>query len=72
MSDEVVSTAEVETNDEICIDAVCGMTVDVEVARLRDLISEFAEREYAFCGRACHDRFIADPVAFAVAGRSEP
>lgn len=72
MSEEVVSTAQVEDPEEIATDAVCGMPVDVELARDRDLITVFAEREYAFCGGACRDRFLAEPVAYAVAGRSTP
>jgi len=72
MSDETVNTAEVESTDDISIDAVCGMSVDIELARQGDLITEFAEREYAFCGRACRDRFLAEPVAYAVAGRAAP
>ncbi len=72
MSDEIVSTAEVETNEEIGMDAVCGSAVDLELARALDLMAEFAEREYAFCGRSCRDRFLAAPVAYAVSGRAEP
>lgn len=72
VSDEIVSTAEVETNDDIAVDAVCGSPVDLELARAHDLIAEFAEREYAFCGSSCRDQFLATPMAFAVSGRAEP
>ncbi|MDE3112004.1 MAG: YHS domain-containing protein [Chloroflexota bacterium] len=72
MTDETVNTAEVETSDEIGTDPVCGMPVDVEIARESDLVSEYADRQYAFCGRACRDRFLAEPIAYAIAGRDAP
>lgn len=72
MSDLIVSTAEVETTEDIGMDLVCGSAVDLELARALDLVAEFADREYAFCGRSCRDRFISAPTAFAVSGRSEP
>jgi len=72
VADDIVNTAEIERGDEIALDAVCGMTVDVELARARDLVLAFAEREYAFCGACCRDRFARSPIAFAVAGRAEP
>lgn len=72
MSEDTVNTTELETSDEIGIDAVCGMTVDIEIARQSDLMAEFADREYAFCGAACRDRFLAQPIAYAIAGRDAP
>lgn len=72
MSDETVNTAEVETSDEIGVDPVCGMPVDVEVARQTDMIAEFADRQYVFCGRACRARFLGQPIAYAIAGRDAP
>ena len=68
MSDETVNTAEVETSDEIGIDPVCGMPIDIEIARENDLVAAFADRQYAFCGAACRDRFLGQPVAYAIAG----
>ena len=70
MSDETDSSAGAESSDEIASDPVCGMTVDLEVARQGDLISEFAEREYAFCCAGCRNTFLADPTAYAVSGRT--
>lgn len=72
MDDETISSAETETMDEISTDPVCGMTVDIEVARQSDLITEFAEREYAFCCAGCRDTFLGHPTAYAVSGRAEP
>ncbi len=72
MSDRTTSSAEVDSNDEIGIDPVCGMPVDIEIARQNDLIAEFADRQYAFCGRACRDRFLGQPIAYAIAGRDAP
>jgi xanthine dehydrogenase accessory factor len=46
------------------IDPVCGMTVEVATARYR---ATHAGRTYYFCSGGCMDRFVADPVAFAVA-----
>lgn len=72
MSDRITSSAEVESGEEIGIDPVCGTPIDVEIARQGDLIAEFADRQYAFCGRACRDRFLGRPIAYAVAGRDAP
>lgn len=71
-SDETLNTSEIEEADEIDRDLVCGMSVDVELARERDLLLEFADREYAFCGAECRDRFARSPARYAVAGRSTP
>lgn len=72
MIGDALNTAEVESVDELAEDVVCGCPVDVEVARQRDLILDFAEREYAFCGHACRDRFARAPSVYAIAGRSAP
>lgn len=72
MSDEIVNTSQIESVDELAEDTVCGCSVDVEAARQRDLIIEFAEREYVFCGTACRDRFARASGVYAVAGRSAP
>jgi len=45
-------------------DPVCGMTVDVEQARRKDLTSEFEGREYAFCGMGCLLEFRDNPETF--------
>ena len=34
-------------------DPVCGMTVDIDMARLRGLTHVHEGREYAFCGKGC-------------------
>lgn len=72
MREDTISTGEVELRSEVEIDPVCGATVDLELAREADLIAEFAEREYAFCGTACRDQFLGEPIAYAVAGRDAP
>jgi YHS domain-containing protein len=72
MSDETTSSADVETSEEIGTDPVCGMPVDLDIARESDLVAEFADRQYAFCGAACRDRFLAQPIAYAIAGRDAP
>jgi len=45
-------------------DPVCGMTVDIEQARVRGLTTEFEGREYAFCGKGCLLEFRDKPEAF--------
>lgn len=50
-------------------DPVCDAAVDVEAARESGLVAEFADRIYVFCGTACRDRFLAEPVLYSVAGR---
>ncbi len=70
MNDETASSAGTENVDDISVDPVCGMTVDLELARQSDLIGEFAEREYAFCCTGCRDTFLAHPTAYAVSGRT--
>ena len=72
MANDTVTSADLEPETEIRIDPVCGSDVDVATARDRDLMVDFAGRTYAFCGPGCRDRFLAEPVVYAVAGRSEP
>lgn len=42
-------------------DPVCGMTVDVEQARVNGLTLTHEGREYAFCGKGCLLEFRDDP-----------
>lgn len=49
-------------------DPVCGMTVDVEQARLKGLTTTYEEREYAFCGKGCFLEFRDDPEQFLAPG----
>jgi xanthine dehydrogenase accessory factor len=44
-------------------DPVCGMTVALAGAAAT---AEYAGRLYAFCSQHCHERFAADPEAFAM------
>ncbi len=48
-------------------DPVCGMAVDIAEAKRHGLFYVYDYREYAFCGAACRDRFLARPVAYAIA-----
>ena len=45
-------------------DPVCGMTVDLEQARVKGLVREYAGREFGFCGKGCYLEFGDDPEAF--------
>jgi YHS domain-containing protein len=45
-------------------DPVCGMTVDLEQARSKGLVKEYAGTEYGFCGKGCFLEFGDDPEAF--------
>ena len=42
-------------------DPVCGMTVDVDQARNKGLVTSFAGREFVFCGKGCFLEFRDDP-----------
>jgi YHS domain-containing protein len=42
-------------------DPVCGMTVDIESARQKGLVTTYDGREYAFCGKGCFLEFRDDP-----------
>lgn len=66
-----VSTADLELRTDIERDPVCGGRIALESFE-DDLIIDFAGRLYAFCGRPCRDRFLADPTRYAVSGRAEP
>ncbi|HKY50246.1 MAG TPA: hypothetical protein VJP45_03225 [Candidatus Limnocylindria bacterium] len=67
-----VETPEAEIEIALDIDPVCGATIDPDAARELDFAISFAEREYFFCGAACHARFVRAPLSFAAAGRDAP
>jgi YHS domain-containing protein len=48
-------------------DPVCGMTVDLELARTKGLVTTFEGREYGFCGKGCLLEFGDDPESFLAA-----
>ena len=68
MRDEPVS----ETQTEVEIDPVCGMSVPEEQALERGLAVEYEGRQYRFCGPGCRERFLHRPNEYAVAGRTRP
>ena len=45
-------------------DPVCGMRVDVDVARAKGLTHTHDGREYVFCGKGCFLEFRDDPGPF--------
>ena len=45
-------------------DPVCGMSVDPEQARAKDLVASYEGREYFFCGRGCKLDFQEDPARY--------
>ena len=45
-------------------DPVCGMTVDINDARKKGLASEYAGREYVFCGKGCFLEFRDEPETY--------
>ncbi len=45
-------------------DPVCGMTVERESARARDLHSRHADTDYYFCGKGCKLDFDEDPERY--------
>lgn len=49
-------------------DPVCGMRVDIDEARSRDLKIFYEGREYVFCGKGCMLDFRDDPVPYLKAG----
>ncbi len=49
-------------------DPVCGMTVDVEQARAKGLVTTHEDREYAFCGKGCLLEFRDNPETFLAVG----
>jgi YHS domain-containing protein len=46
------------------LDPVCDMIVDLDEQRERGLTLERPEREYAFCGPGCLERFAKDPKRY--------
>ncbi len=46
------------------VDPVCGMTVDLAVARADGLVAEHDGTTYAFCGRGCLLDFRDDPARY--------
>lgn len=45
-------------------DPVCGMAVNLEVARAAGLVAGHDGQTYAFCGRGCLLEFLDDPARF--------
>jgi len=45
-------------------DPVCGMTVDVDQARVKGLALEHNGREFVFCGKGCMLDFRDDPQPY--------
>jgi YHS domain-containing protein len=50
------------------LDPVCGMSVDLAVARPKGLTWTFEGVEYGFCGRGCRLDFEEDPARFLAPG----
>jgi YHS domain-containing protein len=46
------------------LDVVCKMTVDLDEARSKGLVSIHAGREYGFCGAGCKRAFEKDPQRY--------
>jgi YHS domain-containing protein len=46
------------------LDPVCDMIVNVAEQRERGLTIERSEREYAFCGPGCLEKFAKDPKRY--------
>ena len=46
------------------VDPVCGMTVQLEVARTKVLTFVHEGVEYGFCGRGCRLEFEDDPATY--------
>ena len=51
-------------NEGKMLDPVCDMIVDVAEQREHGLTIERPEREYAFCGAGCLDKFAKDPKRY--------
>lgn len=49
-------------------DPVCGMRVDIAVARGKGLTVTHDGREYVFCGKGCMLDFRDDPTPYLKAG----
>jgi YHS domain-containing protein len=52
------------TRDGKILDPVCDMVVDVAEQREQGLTLVRPEREYAFCGAGCLERFAKDPKRY--------
>lgn len=52
------------SNSGQMLDPVCDMIVDVAEQRERGLTIERSEREYAFCGAGCLEKFAKDPKRY--------
>lgn len=51
-------------NDGMILDPVCDMIVNVAEQREQGLTLERPEREYAFCGGGCLEKFSKDPKRY--------
>jgi P-type Cu+ transporter len=49
---------------ETRIDAVCGMTVDVDQARAEGRILQHEGSSYVFCSAGCLSEFVASPETY--------
>jgi YHS domain-containing protein len=58
------ATFEGMANEGKMLDPVCDMIVDVAEQREQGLTIERPEREYAFCGAGCLERFAKDPKRY--------
>ena len=45
-------------------DPVCGMSVRVDVAFEKGLVTEYEQHTFYFCRAGCRDEFLANPAAF--------
>ena len=50
--------------DSRVTDPVCGMTVEPEAARAKNLHSAYKGSDYYFCGKGCKLEFDEDPVRY--------
>jgi YHS domain-containing protein len=55
---------ELMTNEGKILDPVCDMIVDLAEQREQGLTIERPEREYAFCGAGCLEKFAKDPKRY--------
>ncbi len=46
------------------VDPVCGMAVEPESARARNLLSRYSDVDYSFCGKGCKLEFDEDPTRY--------
>ncbi len=59
-----ISATFVHMNEGKILDPVCDMIVDVVEQREQGLTIERPEREYAFCGAGCLEKFAKDPKRY--------